>query len=113
MKLHVRMLLFENPSELLSLGIMGNGVHEEDVTGDVHVAGEIVPHMGHDGLLGDPCPGPLHHSRVYKVITKLSVIRTLKEKKDGFSIFLTQIKRFYPDTDFIHLIKLLHMLLQL
>ena len=32
MKLHVRVLLFENPSELLSLGIVGNGVHEEDVS---------------------------------------------------------------------------------
>ena len=84
MKLHVRVLLFENPSELLSLGIVGNGVHEEDVSGDVHVAGEIVPHMGHDGLLGDPRSSPHHHSRVYKVITKLSVIRTLKEKKVDF-----------------------------
>ena len=78
MKLHVRVLLFENPSELLSLGIVRNGVHEEDVSVDVHVAGEIVLDMGGDGVLGDPCPGHRHHSRVDQVITQLSVIGTLK-----------------------------------
>ena len=68
MKFHVRVLLFENPSELLSLGIVGNGVHEEDVSVDVHVAGQIVPDMGGDGLLGDPRPWPGHHRRVDQVI---------------------------------------------
>ena len=68
MKLHVRMLLFENSSELLSLGIVRNGVHEEDVTVDVHVTGEIVPDMSGDGLLSDPCPGACHHGRVDQVI---------------------------------------------
>ena len=86
MKLHVRVLLFENPSELLPLGIVGNGGHEEDVTVDVHVAGEVVPDMGHDGLLGDPRPGPHHHSGVDQVITKLSVIRTLTKNLD-FQLF--------------------------
>ena len=80
MKLHVRVLLFKNPSELLSLGIVGNGVHEEDVSVDVHVAGQIVPDIGSDGLLGDPRPWPGHHRRVDQVITQLCVIRTLKWK---------------------------------
>ena len=86
MKLHVRVLLFENPSELLSLGIVGNGGHEEDVTIDAHVAGEIVPDMGHDRLLGDPRPGPHDHSGVDQVITKLIVIRTLTKNLD-FQLF--------------------------
>ena len=76
------------------LGIVGDGVQEEDVTGDVHVAGEAVPDdddddLDHDdvpelpdvvdeGLLGDPGPGPHHHARVDQVITELSVIRTLE-----------------------------------
>ena len=74
MKLHVRVLLLENPSELLSLRIVGDGVHEKDIPIDVHVAREVVLDMGDDGLLGDPRPGPRHHRRVDQVITKLSVV---------------------------------------
>ena len=73
---------------------MGNGVQEEDVTGDVHVAGEAVPDdddqdQDHDdvpelpdvvdeGLLGDAGPRRHYHARVNQVITELSVIRTLE-----------------------------------
>ena len=71
------MHLLQIPPELLADGIVGDGVHEDDVPGDVHVLGEVAPHAVRDHGAGHGVALLQHHRNMDNVVTERLVVDPL------------------------------------
>ena len=71
------MHLLQIPPELLADGIVGDGLHEHDVPGDVHVLGQVAPHAVRDHGAGHGVALLQHHRNMDNVVTERLVVDTL------------------------------------
>ena len=74
------MHLLQIPPELLADGIVRDGLHEDDISGDVHVLGEAALHALRDHGAGHGVAFLQHHRNMDNIVTERLVVDTLCNK---------------------------------
>ena len=74
------MHLLQIPPELLADGIVRDGLHEDDISGDVHVLGEAALHALRDHGAGHGVAFLQHHRSMDNIVTERLVVDTLCNK---------------------------------
>ena len=74
------MHLLQIPPELLADGIVRDCLHEDDISGDVHVLGEAALHALRDHGAGHGVAFLQHHSNMDNIVTERLVVDTLCNK---------------------------------
>ena len=74
------MHLLQIPPELLADGIVRDCLHEDDISGDVHVLGEAALHALRDHVAGHGVAFLQHHRNMDNIVTERLVVDTLCNK---------------------------------
>ena len=74
------MHLLQIPPELLADGIVRDRLHEDDISGDVHVLGEAALHALRDHVAGHGVAFLQHHRNMDNIVTERLVVDTLCNK---------------------------------
>ena len=74
------MHLLQIPPELLADGIVRDCLHEDDISGDVHVLGEAALHALRDHGAGHGVAFLQHHRSMDNIVTERLVVDTLCNK---------------------------------